>query len=329
MSDAGARRRSLQPPSILCACAGASRRIVAAEDSLIGEQHVRLTAEGAIQGAAGLRRLIARSDGISPAARARLWPHLLGLDAWEATLPQLQRSRADRADRFEQLVQRTTSVDKRDWTVIAGDVPRTDRDLARWRDEASLAPLHSLLLTHCVYRAAKETTAGHYCQGMNDVAAVVLDAVPHAPTVYDAMLLEAPPPPPPQSPTPTPQQLATAFWLFEAVLDEMPSNFAGEGFPGMPIRGSNPGLAGHRSIIRGSRVREVRPGTGVWEQTRAVSGVIAAASPRLARHLKQIDASRSPELAEAQPLACLFQAVLLRLKREMCGGAGLGPRTRR
>ena len=51
-----------------------------------------------------------------------------------------------------------------------------------------------------------------------------------------------PPPPPTPTPTPTPQQLATAFWLFEAVLDEMPSNFAGEGFPGMPIRGSNPGL---------------------------------------------------------------------------------------
>ena len=43
-------------------------------------------------------------------------------------------------------------------------------------------------------------------------------------------------------------------------------------------------------------------------QTRAVAQIVAAAAPRLARHLRRIDESRSPELADAQPLACLFQA---------------------
>ena len=82
----------------------------------------------------------------------------------------------------------------------------------------------------------------------------------------------------PQLPLPSPRQLASAFWLHEAFLEHSAANWAGDGFE------------------------------GVWVQTRAVAGLVAAAAPRLARHLRRIDESRSPELAAAQPLACLFQA---------------------
>jgi len=102
-----------------------------------------------------------------------------------------------------------------------------------------------------------------------------------------------PPPPPPQQqspqpppPPPTPpsrRQLATAFWLYEAFLEQSAANWAGDGFE------------------------------GVWVQTRAVAQIVAAAAPRLARHLRRIDESRSPELADAQPLACLFQAAACHL----------------
>ena len=85
------------------------------------------------------------------------------------------------------------------------------------------------------------------------------------------------PPPPPPTP-PTRRQIASAFWLYEAFLEQSAANWAGDGFE------------------------------GVWVQTRAVAQIVAAAAPRLARHLRRIDESRSPELADAQPLACLFQA---------------------
>ena len=84
-------------------------------------------------------------------------------------------------------------------------------------------------------------------------------------------------PPPPPTP-PSRRQLASAFWLYEAFLEQSAANWAGDGFE------------------------------GVWVQTRAVAQIVAAAAPRLARHLRRIDESRSPELADAQPLACLFQA---------------------
>ena len=60
-------------------------------------------------------------------------------------------------------------------------------------------------------------------------------------------------------------------------------------------------------------------------QTRAVAQIVAAAAPRLARHLRRIDESRSPELADAQPLACLFQAAACDTVHFVCRVRGRAP----
>ena len=144
-----------------------------------------LDADGAIiPGRDGRTFLAERAHGIEAQARHLLWPFLLQLDAWDTNSVQRERSRAQRLERFEQRVQRSGTVQKSDATVIDGDVPRTDRDLLRWKDEAALAPIRTLLMAHCAYEAA---SVRGYSQGMNDVAAVVLDAwLPEA---------SAPPPP--------------------------------------------------------------------------------------------------------------------------------------
>ena len=102
------------------------------------------------------------------------------------------------------------------------------------------------------------------------------------------------PPPPPPTP-PTRRQIASAFWLYEAFVEQSAANWAGDGFE------------------------------GVWVQTRAVAQIVAAAAPRLARHLRRIDESRSPELADAQPLACLFQAAACDTVHFVCRVRGRAP----
>ena len=170
-----------------CCCAR-TPRVAPATEALVGEQHIFLTACGTVRDAASLRIRIARSDGLSAGARSRLWRHLLGIDAWESTAAELEARDAERAVRFEQLRQIAEpggatggAVAKRDATVIDSDVPRTDRELPRWREEAALAPLRSVLLAHCVHRTGGSTACG-YCQGMNDLAAVVCDEVTHSAT---------------------------------------------------------------------------------------------------------------------------------------------------
>lgn len=146
-----------------------------------------------------------------------MWPCLLGLDAWDATAAQRERSRALRLERFEQLVQRSDAVKKSDATVIDGDVPRTDRDLPRWKEEAALAPIRTMLMAHCAHEAA---SVRGYSQGMNDVAAVVLDA-------WLPMTAAS-------APSPSVATLSEAFWLFEALLDRTTADWgAGDEFAGV------------------------------------------------------------------------------------------------
>ena len=161
------------------ACCGRTSRVAPALEALVDEREICLTAQGAIVAAASLRVRIAQSDGLSAGARARLWRHLLGLDAWEVTSAEIEARDSERAARFEELLHRTEAegaVEKQDATVIGSDVPRTDRALPRWHDEAALAPLRAMLLAHCVHRAGGSTARGYY-QGMNDLAAVVCDQV--------------------------------------------------------------------------------------------------------------------------------------------------------
>jgi len=284
------------------ACCGRTSRVAPASGGLVSEKEICLNAQGTIVGAASLRAQVAESEGLTAGARARLWQHLLGIAAWEASEAEIKAHTAELTIRFEELLHRAEveeAVERQDVTVIDSDVPRTDRELPRWHDEAALAPLRAMLLAHCVHRAGGSTARGYY-QGMNDLAAVLLDQVvtpqasppppqppPPPPQPQQPWLrLGLQPPPPPPTP-PTRRQIASAFWLYEAFLEQSAANWAGDGFE------------------------------GVWVQTRAVAQIVAAAAPRLARHLRRIDESRSPELADAQPLACLFQAALLRLKREM------------
>lgn len=167
------------------ACCGRTSRVAPALEALVDEREICLTAQGAIVAAASLRVRIAQSDGLSAGARARLWRHLLGIDAWEVTSAEIEARDSERAARFEELLHRTEAegaVEKQDATVIGSDVPRTDRALPRWHDEAALAPLRAMLLAHCVHRAGGSTARGYY-QGMNDLAAVVCDQVgPRIPT---------------------------------------------------------------------------------------------------------------------------------------------------
>ena len=340
MRQVSARAREVHETSFRArvlpmACCGRPSRVAPAPEALVSEKDICLTTQGTVVGAASLRLRIAQSEGLSAGARARLWRHLLGIDAWEATSAEIEAQDADRATRFEELLHRAEAegaVEKQDATVIGSDVPRTDRALPRWHNEAALAPLRAMLLAHCVHRAGGSTARGYY-QGMNDLAAVMCDqvlprsrpvevrvkfrvsasspaqqpashvrrvAASHA-KVQPRCIASVPqvvtpppqPPPPPQQPPQQPlqqqlsqppppplpsRQLAPAFWLYEAFLDQSSANWAGDGFE------------------------------GVWVQTRAVAKLLAAAAPRLARHLRLIDESRSPELAAAQPLACLFQA---------------------
>ena len=308
------------------ACCGRASRVAPASGGLVSEKEICLNAQGTIVGAASLRAQVAESEGLTAGARARLWQHLVGIAAWEASEAEIKAQTAERVIRFEELLHRAEAegaVERQDVTVIDSDVPRTDRELPRWHDEAALAPLRAMLLAHCVHRAGGSTARGYY-QGMNDLAAVMLDqALPRSPirmhrvrrvaasrvqartraaaSVTQVVTPQASPPPPqppqpppqqqqpwsrlglqpPPPPPPTPptrRQIASAFWLYEAFLEQSAANWAGDGFE------------------------------GVWVQTRAVAQIVAAAAPRLARHLRRIDESRSPELADAQPLAFLFQA---------------------
>ena len=308
------------------ACCGRASRVAPASGGLVSEKEICLNAQGTIVGAASLRAQVAESEGLTAGARARLWQHLVGIAAWEASEAEIKAQTAERVIRFEELLHQAEAegaVERQDVTVIDSDVPRTDRELPRWHDEAALAPLRAMLLAHCVHRAGGSTARGYY-QGMNDLAAVMLDqALPRSPirmhrvrrvaasrvqartraaaSVTQVVTPQASPPPPqppqpppqqqqpwsrlglqpPPPPPPTPptrRQIASAFWLYEAFLEQSAANWAGDGFE------------------------------GVWVQTRAVAQIVAAAAPRLARHLRRIDESRSPELADAQPLAFLFQA---------------------
>ena len=180
------------------------RRVEPTAADLVGEDLIGFTADGAVTGPSALRARIAQSSGIDAPARARLWPHLLGMEPWDATAAALDHAAAERSSRFERLLQHTTGVDQSDSTVIGSDVPRTDREHPRWREDASLAPLHSVLLAHCVYRAESKIAQG-YLQGMNDLAAVVCE-----------VLGDEPPP----------KELAAAFWLFEALLDHSAPNWS-------------------------------------------------------------------------------------------------------
>jgi hypothetical protein len=153
--------------------------VAPASGGLVSEKEICLTAQGTIVGAASLRALVAESEGLSAGARARLWQHLLGIVAWEASEAEIEAHTAERVVRFEELLHRAEAegaLERQDVTVIDSDVPRTDRELPRWHDEAALAPLRAMLLAHCVNRA------GGYYQGMNDLAAVMLDqALPRSP----------------------------------------------------------------------------------------------------------------------------------------------------
>jgi hypothetical protein len=161
------------------ACCGRTSRVAPASGGLVSEKEICLTAQGTIVGAASLRALVAESEGLSAGARARLWQHLLGIVAWEASEAEIEAHTAERVVRFEELLHRAEAegaLERQDVTVIDSDVPRTDRELPRWHDEAALAPLRAMLLAHCVHRA------GGYYQGMNDLAAVMLDqALPRSP----------------------------------------------------------------------------------------------------------------------------------------------------
>ena len=166
------------------ACCGRASRVVPASGGLVSEKEICLTAQGTIVGAASLRAQVAESEGLTAGARARLWQHLLGIAAWEASEAEIKAQTAERVVRFEELLHRAEAegaVERQDVTVIDSDVPRTDRELPRWHDEAALAPLRAMLLAHCVHRAGGSTARGYY-QGMNDLAAVVLDqALPRSP----------------------------------------------------------------------------------------------------------------------------------------------------
>ena len=194
-------------------------RVAPDHDNLLTNQHIDQTADGAIiPGRDAKKYLAERAHGIeSQLARHLFWPYLLGVDAWDTSSAQRERSRAQRLLRFEELVQRSVySVQKSDATVIDGDVPRTDRDLPRWKDEAALGPIRTLLMAHCAHEAA---TVRGYCQGMNDVAAVVLDA--WLPTDH------------PKSP-PSVATMSEAFWLFEGILDRTAADWgAGDEFAGV------------------------------------------------------------------------------------------------
>lgn len=164
------------------ACFGRTSRVAPASGGLVSEKEICLTAQGTIVGAALLRARVAESEGLTAGARARLWQHLLGIAAWEASEAEIEAHTAERVIRFEELLHRAEgAVERQDVTVIDSDVPRTDRELPRWHDQAALAPLRAMLLAHCVHRAGGSTARGYY-QGMNDLAAVMLDqALPRSP----------------------------------------------------------------------------------------------------------------------------------------------------
>ena len=166
------------------ACCGRTSRVAPASGGLVSEKEICLNAQGTIVGAASLRAQVAESEGLTAGARARLWQHLLGIAAWEASEAEIKAHTAELTIRFEELLHRAEvegAVERQDVTVIDSDVPRTDRELPRWHDEAALAPLRAMLLAHCVHRAGGSTARGYY-QGMNDLAAVMLDqALPRSP----------------------------------------------------------------------------------------------------------------------------------------------------
>ena len=166
------------------ACCGRTSRVAPASGGLVSEKEICLNAQGTIVGAASLRAQVAESEGLTAGARARLWQHLLGIAAWEASEAEIKAHTAELTIRFEELLHRAEvegAVERQDVTVIDSDVPRTDRELPRWHDEAALAPLRAMLLAHCVHRAGGSTARGYY-QGMNDLAAVMLDqALPLSP----------------------------------------------------------------------------------------------------------------------------------------------------
>lgn len=147
-----------------------------------------LKAEGWIDEAGAIRApgaVVQRTfeAGVSPALRSRLWLHLLGIVPWDAVARDAERLRSARRAAYKKasaLWRRYESrlgdcphgVVREYHRIIEVDVPRTDRDLDRWKPAEALHPLRRMLLTHC----AAEGSVGYY-QGHNDLAAVVLFAV--------------------------------------------------------------------------------------------------------------------------------------------------------
>ena len=116
--------------------------------------------------AKALRTLVASVGGLAPHLRPSAWPVLLGAQANE----EVRRAAQDAE--FARLLAAATepgTVSDEHVKVIDADVPRTDRSLDTWADDASLAPLRDLLVAHLAYAP----NVGYY-QGMNDASAIFL-----------------------------------------------------------------------------------------------------------------------------------------------------------
>eukprot|EP00966_Prymnesium_polylepis_P246851 5708711-Prymnesium_polylepis.1 len=124
----------------------------AAANTLLLATDVEWNADGSPAQPEALRAAITASGGIEPELRPRLWPLLLGVSAWDAgTAERVHAAEVKRAEYASLLAGSDEAVDPRYRKVIDGDVPRTDREHPEWADDASLEPMRSLLMAHCMH----------------------------------------------------------------------------------------------------------------------------------------------------------------------------------